>query len=723
MTTSKPLLIDDVEACVDHIIATIGKDIRLGLPLGLGKPPHFVNALYRRAKNDPSLHLTILTALSLEVPSPGKGLQKALMAPFLKRVFGDYPGLDYMRDIHSGSIPKNIDVYDFFFKSGAMVNNAYAQRRYISTNYTHATRDILNYRPNVLCQLIAHRNNNGADEYSLACNPEITLDMLDELMDRKARGEKILIIGKVHQNLPFMVNDAIVSENTFDILINNQKYSTTLFAPPNQPVSTTDFMIGLHTSTLIPDGGTLQIGIGSLGDAIVYALMLRQQNNADYKAILDELEIPKKQGSLIDRIGGTEPFKRGLYGASEMFVAGFYHLMKAGILRKKVFDDLTLQRVVRKHQWQDTVNTEFFQHLIDDQAIHNPLTENDVAWLTKFGIFQDRVRWQNQQIISPEGTSISADLSDRSAFDQIVQSCLGDALKHGRTMHGGFFLGTKVFYDGLRDLSEEERSQINMTAISYVNALYGNEELKRAQREKARLCNTVFTAHLLGAATSDGLENGQVVSGVGGQYNFVSQAHELPDGRSILMLKSARTKKGVTQSNIVYKYGHTTIARHLRDIFVSEYGVADVRGRTDQEVVAAMLNITDSRFQPELLREAKANGKIAPDYEIPEAYRNNTPQRLEKIVAKYRAKGHFPAFPFGSDLTAEELTLAQALRKVAARAEKASELVTAAWKMRNQAPHSPRTEALLARVGLTQAQGIKDKIARQLLIEELEKLA
>jgi acyl-CoA hydrolase len=31
-----------------------------------------------------------------------------------------------------------------------------------------------------------------------------------------------------------------------------------------------------------------------------------------------------------------------------------------------------------------------------------------------------------------------------------------------------------------------------------------------------------------GAACSDGLENGKVVSGVGGQYNFVAMAHELP---------------------------------------------------------------------------------------------------------------------------------------------------------------------------------------------------
>ena len=53
----------DVEKCVDSIIAKVGKRIVFGMPLGLGKPNHLVNALYLRAKSDPSIHLRIMTAL------------------------------------------------------------------------------------------------------------------------------------------------------------------------------------------------------------------------------------------------------------------------------------------------------------------------------------------------------------------------------------------------------------------------------------------------------------------------------------------------------------------------------------------------------------------------------------------------------------------------------------------------------------------------------------
>ena len=60
-------------------------------------------------------------------------------------------------------------------------------------------------------------------------------------------------------------------------------------------------------------------------------------------------------------------------------------------------------------------------------------------------------------------------------------------------------------------------------------------------------------------------------------------------------------------------YGHNTIP-HLRDIVVTEYGVADLRGKTDDDV--AMLNVADSRFQIELMEQAQAASKLHKDYQI-----------------------------------------------------------------------------------------------------------
>ena len=63
-------------------------------------------------------------------------------------------------------------------------------------------------------------------------------------------------------------------------------------------------------------------------------------------------------------------------------------------------------------------------------------------------------------------------------------------------------------------------------------------------------------------------------------------------------------------SNVVTGYGHTTIPRHLRDVAITEYGIADLRGKTDAECIAAMIDIADSRFQEKLLSDAKRANKI-----------------------------------------------------------------------------------------------------------------
>ena len=167
---------------------------------------------------------------------------------------------------------------------------------------------------------------------------------------------------------------------------------------------------------------------------------------------------------------------------------------------------------------------------------------------------------------------------------------------------------------------------------------------------------------LLGAAVSDGLDDGRMVSGVGGQYNFVAQAFALDGARSILTLEATRGAGRKLESNLRWAYGHQTIPRHLRDVFATEYGVADVRGKSDHETIAAMLSIADSCFQSELMREAKDAGKLPKTFEIPAAHRENYPERVMATLKPYRQNGVLPAFPFGSDFTEAERTLIPALQ-------------------------------------------------------------
>src|SRR4029077_6278463 len=131
---------------------------------------------------------------------------------------------------------------------------------------------------------------------------------------------------------------------------------------------------------------------------------------------------------------------------------------------------------------------------------------------------------------------------------------------------GAFFLGPRSFYRRLREMAPEKIARIRMMPVSFTNELYGDEDAKRRDRVAACFVNNAMMATLLGAAISDGLENGQVVSGVGGQYNFVAQAFALQGARSILALKATRLAGTKAQSNIRWNCGHETIPRHLRDV-------------------------------------------------------------------------------------------------------------------------------------------------------------
>ncbi len=215
-------------------------------------------------------------------------------------------------------------------------------------------------------------------------------------------------------------------------------------------------------------------------------------------------------------------------------------------------------------------------------------------------------------------------------------------------------------------MAPEERRLFNMRSISEINQLYGDEENRRRQRKNARYVNTCMKATLLGAVASDGLDNGKTVSGVGGQYNFVAMAHELEGARSIMMCRSTHGQGKKTESSIVFDYASVTIPRHLRDMVVTEYGIADLRGKTDGEVVKAMLNIADSRYQPTLLKKAKAALKIPKSYEIPEKYRHNLPSRVSTQLAHFKSQGLFKPLPFGSEFSEEEVKLLGLLGDVGA---------------------------------------------------------
>jgi len=594
-----PKLFSDPEAMAEDIVRDVGTNLVVGLPLGLGKANHIVNALYARAIADRSINLTFFSALTLEKPRPSNLIERRFISPVIERLFGGYPDLAYADALRANELPPNVQVIEFFFLAGRWLHVPFAQQHYISANYTHAPSYLLARGLNVVTQLVAKRVVDGVARYSLSCNTDTTLDVLRARAEGRA---SFKLVGQANSELPFMPGAGDLPGEEFSAVLESPETDFPLFAPPSEPVTDTKYAIGLHAAGLVRDGGTLQIGIGQVGDALAQSLILRDRNNAQFRETLERLTADPERRSALE----TQPFDKGLYGVSEMLFEAFLALVEAGIIKREV---------------------------------------------------------------------------------------------DGAVLHGAFFLGPKSFYRSLCEMTPQQIARIQMMPVSFTNELYGDEDNKRRARVDARFINSAMRATLMGAVISDGLDNGQVVSGVGGQYNFVAQAFALVGARSILTVEATRQAGRELESNIRWSYGHETIPRHLRDIVVTEYGVADLRGKSDADVIASMLKVADSRFQDELARRAKDAGKLPAGFDIPKAHRENYPERIARALRPARQQGLLPFFPFGSDFTEVEQRLIPAMQFLQEAQRSPRLLPGLLWQGFTRRPEAADAECL-ARLGL-----------------------
>ena len=533
----------------------------------------------------------------------------------IDRLFGGYPDLAYADALHANALPPNVEVIEFFFLAGKWLHVPFAQQHYISANYTHATSYLLARGLNVVTQLVAKRVVDGVTRYSLSCNTDTTLDILRARA--RGRAPRSSWSARSIPNCRSCRAPAICRRSEFSAVLDSPATDFPLFAPPSEPITDTKYAIGLHAAGLVRDGGTLQIGIGQVGDALAQGLIVRHRDNAQFHAIMKRLGARNRAAPALE----TGSFEQGLYGVSEMLFEAFLGLIDAGILKREV---------------------------------------------------------------------------------------------DGVVLHGAFFLGPKSFYRALREMTPSQIARIQMMPVSFTNELYGDEDAKRRARVDARFVNNAMMATLMGAVISDGLENGQVVSGVGGQYNFVAQAFALQGARSILTVEATRQAGAKTQSNIRWSYGHETIPRHLRDVIVTEYGVADIRGKSDADVIAAMLQVADSRFQAELARQAKDAGKLPKNFEIPAAHRENFPERIAGALKPAREAGLLPSFPFGSDFTEVEQRLIPALQLLQDAQHSPQRLPGLLWQGLTRRPDAADRECL-ARLGLDRPATLSERAYRALV--------
>ena len=142
---------------------------------------------------------------------------------------------------------------------------------------------------------------------------------------------------------------------------------------------------------------------------------------------------------------------------------------------------------------------------------------------------------------------------------------------------------------------------------------YINDPAIIAKQHKMVAINSALQVDVTGQVCADSIGS-RFYSGIGGQVDFIRGASRCPDGRPIVAIRS--TAKNGTISRIVASLdegaGVVTSRGDLR-FLVTEYGVADLLGRSIRERAMALISVAHPDFRGELLAAAKARRYVFAD--------------------------------------------------------------------------------------------------------------
>jgi acetyl-CoA hydrolase len=192
---------------------------------------------------------------------------------------------------------------------------------------------------------------------------------------------------------------------------------------------------------------------------------------------------------------------------------------------------------------------------------------------------------------------VHTELFSDSVIDLVEAGVLTNARKtlHPGKITAGFILGTKRLYEWVND-----NPIIDLHRTEYVN-----DPFVIAQNERQVAINSAIEVDLTGQVCADSI-GPKLYSGVGGQLDFIYGASRSKGGVPIIALPSSA--KGGRFSRIVPMLkpgaGVVTTRNHVHYV-VTEYGVADLYGKTIRQRAQALINIAHPEFREQLTSEAK----------------------------------------------------------------------------------------------------------------------
>lgn len=196
---------------------------------------------------------------------------------------------------------------------------------------------------------------------------------------------------------------------------------------------------------------------------------------------------------------------------------------------------------------------------------------------------------------------VHTELFSDGVIDLVDAGVLTSARKtlHPGKIIAGFVLGTQALYEWVDD-----NPLIELHPTEYIN-----DPFVIAQNDNMVAVNSAIEVDLTGQVCADSI-GPRLYSGVGGQLDFIYGASRSKGGVPIIALPSTATMKdGSNISRIVSLLKHgagvVTSRNHVHYV-VTEYGVANLYGKSIRQRAQALIGISHPEFREELTQQAKA---------------------------------------------------------------------------------------------------------------------
>jgi 4-hydroxybutyrate CoA-transferase len=174
-----------------------------------------------------------------------------------------------------------------------------------------------------------------------------------------------------------------------------------------------------------------------------------------------------------------------------------------------------------------------------------------------------------------------------------------------KTIHTGkfvacFLMGTRKLYDFV-----DHNDDVLMRPVDYTN-----DPCIIGQHEKMVSINSALQVDMMGQVNAEMIGRNQF-SGIGGQVDFVRGCSRSKGGKSIIAIPSTAARGKVSRIVVRLDEGSAvTTSRNDVHLIVTEYGVADLRGKCIRDRARALIGIAHPEFRDSLAKQANEAGII-----------------------------------------------------------------------------------------------------------------